>query len=52
LKRHRRRDELRLFDVNNPPASVVVSSQFSRDFGNDDFATSVRPRRLRSAPFK
>jgi len=52
LKRHRRRDEMRLFDVNNPPPSVVVNTQFTRDFGNDDFATSVRPRQLGSARFK
>jgi len=52
LKRHRRRSEMRLFDANNPPPSVVVNTQFTRDFGNDDFATSVRPRQLRSAPFK
>src|SRR5437667_6568232 len=52
LKRHRRRDEMRLFDVNNPPPSVVVNPQFTRDFGNDDFATSVRPRQLGSARFK
>src|SRR5437016_6718831 len=32
LKRHRRRDEMRLFDVNNPPPSVVVNTQFTRDF--------------------
>ena len=49
LKRHRRRDELRLFDVNNPPPSVVVNSQLGRrDYGGD-FETHVRPRQLGSA---
>src|SRR6476619_435275 len=30
LNRHRRREELRLVDVSNPPPSVVVTSQFAR----------------------
>ena len=49
LKRHRRRDELRLFDVNNPPPSVVVSSQLGRGDYGSDFETHIRPRQLGSA---
>jgi hypothetical protein len=49
LKRHRRRDELRLFDVNNPPPSVVVNSQLGRGDYGGDFETHVRPRQLGSA---
>src|SRR5262245_47199043 len=43
LKRHRRRDELRLFDAANPPPSVVASGQIgSSRFGTGEFATHVR----------
>src|SRR2546421_90872 len=52
LKRHRRRDEMRLFDVNNPPPSVVVNSQLGRSDYDADFATQLRPRQLHSARFK
>lgn len=52
LKRHRRRDELRLFDVNNPPPSVVVNSQLGRGDYSGDFETHVRPRQLGSARFR
>ena len=53
LKRHKRRDEMRLFDANNPPPSVVVSGHISRgDFGAGDFTTHVRPRQLGNARFK
>jgi len=52
LKRHRRRDEMRLFDANNPPPSVVVNQFTRNDYAGDDFATHVRPRQLGSARFK
>lgn len=53
LKRHRRRDELRLFDVSNPPPSVVSGLQAgSGRFGTGDFTTHVRPRQLGSARFQ
>src|SRR2546430_1209214 len=47
LKRHGRRAELRLFNANNPPPSVVVSGQIGRGgFGTGDFTTHVRPRQI------
>jgi len=53
LKRHRRRDELRFFDANNPPPSVVASGQIgSSRFGTGEFATHVRARQLGSARFQ
>lgn len=52
LKRHRRRDEMRLFDVNNPPPSVVIHSQLGRSDYGGDFATHVRPRQVGSARFR
>lgn len=52
LKRHRRRDEMRLFDVNNPPPSVVVHSQLEKSDYGSDFTTHVRPRQLGSARFR
>jgi hypothetical protein len=53
LKRHRRREELRLFDVNNPPPSVVVTSQFSRSTYDDgDFPTRLQQRQIGSARLK
>jgi hypothetical protein len=53
LKRRRRREELRGFDTNNPPPSVVANwPARSGRFGNDDFQTHVSPRQLGSARFK
>jgi len=53
LKRHRRREEMRLFDSSNPPPSVVVSGQIGRaGFGEGDFTTHVRPRQLGNARFQ
>ncbi len=53
LKRRRRREELRAFDTNNPPPSVVATwSVGSGRFGTGDFPTHVRPRQLGSARFK
>jgi hypothetical protein len=50
LKRHRRREEMRIFDVNSPPPSVVSSGALgSGRFGTGEFATHVSPpRQLRS----
>jgi hypothetical protein len=50
LKRHRRRQEMRIFDVNSPPPSVVSSGALgSGRFGSGEFATHVSPpRQLRS----
>jgi hypothetical protein len=54
LKRHRRREELRLFDVNNPPPSVVVTSQFARStYDGGDFPTRLQSaRQIGSARLK
>ncbi len=53
LKRHRRREEMRAFDTNNPPPSVVASwPAKSERFGSDDFPTHASPRQLNSARFK
>jgi len=53
LKRHRRREELRLFDVNNPPPSVVVTSQFARSaYDGGDFPTRLQQRQIGSARLK
>jgi len=51
MKRHRRREEMRLFDTNNPPPSVVVNSQFARAaYDGGDFPTRVQsPRQIGSA---
>jgi TM2 domain-containing membrane protein YozV len=51
LKRHRRREELRMFDTNSPPPSVVVSSQFPRTaYDGGDFPTRLQsPRQIGSA---
>src|ERR1044072_6872728 len=50
LKRRKRRDELRGFDVNNPPPSVVASwSPESARFGTGNFPTHSGSRQLRSA---
>jgi hypothetical protein len=50
LKRHRRREEMRFFDANSPPPSVVVNHQVSR-VGTGEFATQVPPRQLGSSRF-
>src|SRR5690348_8318019 len=53
LKRHRRREELRLFDVDNPPPSVVVTSQFVRSaYDGGDFPTRLQSRQIGSARLK
>ena len=53
LKRRRRREELRGFDTNNPPSSVVASwPTGSGRFGTGDFPTHVSPRQVGSARFK
>jgi hypothetical protein len=53
LKRHRRREELRLFDVNSPPPSVVVTTQFARSAYDDgDFPTRLQQRQIGSARLK
>jgi hypothetical protein len=50
LKRRRRREELRGFDTNSPPPSVVASwPTGSGRFGADDFPTHASPRQLRSS---
>lgn len=49
LKRHRRREEMRFFDSNSPPPSVVAGGQIgSGRFGAGEFETQV-PRRLGSS---
>jgi hypothetical protein len=53
LKRHRRREELRLFDVNSPPPSVVVTTQFARSaYDGGDFPTRLQQRQIGSARLK
>jgi len=53
LKRHRRREELRLFDGSNPPPSVVVTSQFARSaYDGGDFPTRLQQRQIGSARLK
>src|SRR2546428_12202043 len=52
LKRRRRREELRGFDVNNPPPSVVTTWTGAARFGTGDFPTQVSRRQLNSARFK
>jgi hypothetical protein len=53
LKRRHRREELRGFDANNPPPSVVASwPTGSRRFGTGDFSTHASPRQLGSARYK
>src|SRR6478672_13480646 len=53
LKRHRRREELRLSDVHNPPPSVVVTSQFARSaYDGGDFPTRLQQRQVGSARLK
>ncbi len=50
LKRRRRREELRSFDTNNPPPSVVANWPGSSGTGN--FPTHASQRQLNSARFK
>src|SRR5437660_9314920 len=52
LKRRRRREELRGFDVNNPPPSVVTTWPGAARFETGDFPTQVSRRQLNSARFK
>src|SRR5258706_14117113 len=54
LKRHRRREEMRGFDTNSPPPSVVASWPGRSGEGMDTggFRTHVSPRQLSSARFK
>ena len=53
LKRKRRREELRAFDVTSPPPSVVSNwSAGTARFGTGDFPTRISPRQLDSAHFK
>lgn len=53
LKRRRRREELRGFDSNNPPPSVVASwPAGSGKFGTGDFPTHVSPRQVGSGRFR
>jgi hypothetical protein len=50
LKRRRRREEMRGFDTNSPPPSVVANwPARSGRFGNDDFPTHASPRQLGSS---
>src|SRR5207237_4422053 len=51
LKRRRRREELRGFDV-NPPSPVASWRVESARFGGGDFPTHASPRQLRSARMK
>jgi len=53
LKRHRRREEMRLFDANSPPPSVVTSNPLNQSrFGTGEFATQVPPRQLGLSRFQ
>lgn len=53
LKRRKRRQELRAFDSNNPPPSVVARWPMeSARFGTGDFPTHTSPRQLRQAGIK
>ena len=53
MKRRRRREELRGFDTNNPPPSVVASwPTGSGRFGTSDFPTHASRRQLGSARYK
>src|SRR5256884_8431723 len=51
LKRRRRREEMRAFDV-NPPSSVASWRVESARFGDSDFPTHAGARQLRSARMK
>src|SRR5438128_4217571 len=52
LKRHGRRAELRLFDVNSPPPSVVANPLGQERFGTGEFVTRVPPRQLGSSRYR
>jgi hypothetical protein len=53
LTRRRRREEMRAFDTNNPPPSVVANwPAKSGRFGADDYPTHASPRQLGSARYK
>lgn len=53
LKRRKRRQELRAFDSNNPPPSVVARwPAESARFGTGDFPTHTSARQLRPAGMK
>src|SRR5262245_53954416 len=53
LKRHRRREEMRFFDANSRPPSVVTSSQLANNrFGTGEFATQVPQRQLGPSRFQ
>jgi hypothetical protein len=53
LKRRRRREEMRGFDTNNPPPSVVASwPTGSGRFGTGDFPTHASPRQVGSGRYK
>jgi hypothetical protein len=53
LKRRRRREELRGFDTNSPPPSVVANWPTGTGrFGTGDFPTHASPRQLGSARYK
>jgi hypothetical protein len=50
LKRRRRREELRGFDTNNPPPSVVANGPAKPGrFGTGEFPTQVSSRQMGSA---
>jgi hypothetical protein len=53
LKRHRRREEMRFFDANSPPPSVVVNNPLANSrFGTGEFVTQAPPRELGSSRFQ
>src|SRR5262249_9641034 len=53
LKRRRRREELRIYDVNNPPSSVVSNwSTTSARFGTGEFPTRAGQRQISSSRFQ
>jgi len=53
LKRHRRREEARLFDANSPPPSVVSGNALGQSrFGTREFAARLSPRQLDSSRFQ
>ena len=51
LKRRKRREELRGFDLNHPPQSVVANWSSATKVG-EDFTTHASPRQLGSARFR
>src|SRR5712672_113204 len=54
LKRRRRREDMRGFDTNSPPPSVVATwpGRSGEGLDTSDFRTHVSPRQLSSARFK